>query len=59
MRRVERIAQRAERIRVLDQERWDHQLDHDASSAKLDFLRDEARNERENGKLKSWPALSR
>ncbi len=30
----------------LEQERWEHQLDHDASSGKLDFLREEARSER-------------
>jgi hypothetical protein len=49
MRRVEPTAQRAE------QERWDLQLDRDASSGKLDFLQDEARRERDNGTLQAWP----
>jgi hypothetical protein len=59
MRRGEQITQPAELIHALDQERWERQLDHDASSGKLDFLLDEARNERENGTLKVWPALQR
>ena len=59
MRRVERIAQRAEHIRPLEQERCERQLDRDAWSGKLDFLRDEARNERANGTPKAWPPESR
>jgi len=59
MRQVDLIAQHAELIRALDQERWERQLDRDASSGKLDFLRDEARIERENGTLKLWPPESR
>jgi hypothetical protein len=59
VRRVDQIAQHAELIRALDQERWERQLDRDASSGKLDFLRDEARNEREIGTLKAWPPESR
>jgi hypothetical protein len=51
----EEFSQLARRIYALEQERWEHQLDHDASSGKLDFLRDEARNERESGTLKAWP----
>jgi len=37
-----------------DQERWDHQMDQDAASGKLDFLREEARLE-QNGFPKNWP----
>ncbi len=55
MRRVEQIAQRAEPTHALDHERWEHQLDRDASSGKLDLLRDEAQSERENRTLKAWP----
>jgi hypothetical protein len=59
MQRVDQIAKDAELIRALDQERWDRQLDRDASSGKLDFLRDEARNARANETLKAWPPESR
>ena len=51
----EEFAQLAQRIYTLEQERWERQLDHDASSGKLDFLLDEARSERENGTLRAWP----
>jgi len=59
VRRVGQILQRAGHTRALDQERWDRQLDRDASSGKLFFLQDEARSERDSGTLKDWPALSR
>lgn len=49
------FAQLARRIYALEQERWEIQLDRDASSGKLEFLREEARHERENGTLKAWP----
>jgi hypothetical protein len=55
MSRVEQIDQRAELIHALDQERWEGQLERDASSGKLDFLRDEARSEGEYETLKAWP----
>ena len=51
----EEFAQLAQHIHALEQERWESQMDHDAGSGKLDFLRDEARGERENGTLKAWP----
>jgi hypothetical protein len=38
--------------------RWERQLDHDASSGKLDFLLDEAHSERDAGSLKVWPPES-
>ena len=37
----------------LDQKRWDDQMDRDAASGKLDFLRDEAKIE-QNGFPKNW-----
>jgi len=41
--------------RLLEQERWDAELDRDASSGKLDFLIAEARDDRRRGRLKDWP----
>jgi hypothetical protein len=38
----------------LDQQLWDQQMDSDAASGKLDFLREEA-NVEEGGCLKDWP----
>ena len=40
------FSQLARRVYALEQERWERQLDHDASSVKLDFLLDEAHSER-------------
>jgi len=54
----EEFAQLAQRVYALEQERWERQLDRDASSGRLDFLRDEAREERESGTLKAWPPES-
>ena len=48
----------AQRVHELEQERWDRQLDKDAAAGKLDFLRAEARAERENGLLQDWPLKS-
>jgi len=33
----------AERVHAIEQERWDAEMDHDASSGKLDFLIAEAK----------------
>jgi len=55
---AEEFAQLAQRVYALEQERWERQLDHDASTGKLDFLLDEAHSERENGTLKAWPPES-
>jgi hypothetical protein len=49
------FAQVAQHIHALEQDRWQQQLDDDAASGKLDFLRNEARKEQESGTLKSWP----
>lgn len=39
-------------IADLDWDRWDRQLEEDAVSGKLDFLREEAINAKEKGKLR-------
>jgi hypothetical protein len=49
------FARIAERVHALEQERWDAELDRDASSGKLDFLIAEAREDRQRGRLKDWP----
>jgi hypothetical protein len=49
------FARIAERVHALEQERWDAELDRDASSGKLDFLIAEARENRQRGRLKDWP----
>jgi hypothetical protein len=54
----EEFAQLARRVYALEQERWERQLDYDASSGKLDFLLDEANSERDAGTLKAWPPES-
>jgi hypothetical protein len=47
----EEFAQIAQRVYALEQDRWDAQLDRDASSGKLDFLIAEAREDRKQGRL--------
>ena len=42
-------------VMLVQNERWDQQLDHDASEGRLDFLRDEARDEDNKQFLKNWP----
>jgi hypothetical protein len=49
------FAQIAERFHALEHERWDAELDQDASSGKLDFLISETRSARTNGQLMDWP----
>ena len=49
------FARIARRVHTLEQERWDRQMDQDASAGKLDFLIAEAREDRINGRLKNWP----
>jgi len=49
------FAQIAQRFHALEQERWDAELDRDASSGKLDFLIAEAQEDRKQGRLKDWP----
>ncbi len=45
-----------QRVHVLEQERWDADLDRDASTGKLDFLIQEARDDRDQGRLRDWLA---
>ena len=49
------FAQIAGRVHALEQERWDAELDRDASNGKLDFLIAEAGEDRQHGRLKDWP----
>ena len=49
------FAQIAQRFHAYEQERWDAELDRDASSGKLDLLVAEARENRKQGQLKDWP----
>jgi hypothetical protein len=49
------FARIAQRVHAIEQERWDAELDRDASSGKLDFLIAEAQEDRKQGRLKDWP----
>ena len=49
------FARIAQHVHVLEQERWDEELDRDASSGKLDFLIAEAKEDRMQGRLRDWP----
>ena len=49
------FAQIAQRVYAIEQERWDVELDRDASAGKLDFLIEEAREDRNQGRLRNWP----
>ena len=49
------FARIADRVHALEQERWDAELDRDASSGKLDFLIAEAQEDRQHGRLEDWP----
>ena len=49
------FARIAQRVHALEQERWDSELDRDASSGKLDFLIAEVQEDRKQGRLKDWP----
>lgn len=39
----------------LDNEAWDKQIEQDAASGKLDFLFQEAEQERARGGMRTWP----
>jgi hypothetical protein len=45
----------ARRVHALEHERWDAEMDRDASSGKLDFLIAEAQEDRKQGRLRDWP----
>ncbi|MEO8660025.1 MAG: hypothetical protein ABI693_16260 [Bryobacteraceae bacterium] len=49
------FAQIAQRVYAIEQERWDAELDRDASAGKLDFLIAEAQEDGKQGRLKDWP----
>lgn len=38
-----------------EDDEWDRQMKEDARAGRLDFLREEARRERETGELEDWP----
>jgi hypothetical protein len=44
-----------DRLYEREQQEWDTQMDRDAASGKLDFLREEANRERGSGHLREWP----
>ena len=52
---LDEFAQIAQHVHTLEQERWDAQMDRDASSGKLDFLIAEALEDRKYGRLRNWP----
>lgn len=39
----------------LDSARWDQEMDADSESGRLDFLFEEAADERARGELRDWP----
>ena len=45
----------AQRVRELEQARWDEQMDRDSSTGKLDSLFDESDSESAQGLLREWP----
>jgi len=53
------FAQIAEKIQAIENERWDRQMDLDASTGKLDFLIAEASKERKQSHLTSSALSSR
>jgi len=49
------FAEVARWVQEVQQERWDQQLDRDASAGRLDFLREEAQTEEKGQLLRDWP----
>jgi len=49
------LAELAAFVSEQDNAAWDEQIEQDAASGKLDFLFQEADNERQAGKLRDWP----
>jgi hypothetical protein len=43
-------------FRERDQQVWGEQMDRDAASGKLDFVRQEAREARKAGLVRDWPS---
>jgi hypothetical protein len=54
---AEEFARIAQRVHELEQERWDEEMDRDASAGKLDFLIEEAEEDRLRGRLKDAAAI--
>ena len=49
------FARIARRVHTLEEERWDREMDQDASAGRLDFLIAEAQEDRAHGRLRGWP----
>jgi hypothetical protein len=49
------FTQVVQRVHELEQQRWDAEMDRDAASGRLDFLIEEAREDRKYGRLTIWP----
>jgi len=49
------FAQIARRAHAIEHERWDAEMDRDASAGKLDFMIAEAQEDRKKGRLRNWP----
>jgi hypothetical protein len=49
------LAELAAFVSEQDHAVWNKQMEEDAGSGKLDFLFQEAENERRAGKLRNWP----
>ena len=49
------LAELAAFISKQDNATWDEQMERDAETGKLDFLFEEAEQERVAGKLRNWP----
>jgi hypothetical protein len=49
------VSRLARLILELEQENWDQQLEADSTSGRLDFVFEEAEEERRHGELKPWP----
>lgn len=51
----EDFAQVVARVHELEHQRWDAQMDRDATAGKLDFLIEESEEDRRHGRLRDWP----
>lgn len=45
----------AQRVRAMEAEHWDKELDSDSAAGNLDLLREEAQADQKNDLLKDWP----
>ena len=51
------LARFAAWVREYDARVWDRQMNDDAEAGRLDFLFEEADNERKTGQLRDWPPV--